>query len=88
MSSLLGLTPEQQAEEVNGIRRDKRCNVVPESTHEPKDKKISLWNIFFGTEKDDFSKSLENFTLLWGFITIPKRFQRLWMVCLRTRLYI
>ena len=79
MSSLLGLTPEQQAEEVNGIRRDKRCNVVPESTHEPKDKKISLWNIFFGTDKDDFSKSLENFTLLWGFITIPKRFQRLFV---------
>jgi hypothetical protein len=73
------LTPEQQAEEVNGIRRDKRCNVVPESTHEPKDKKLSLWNIFFGTSKDDFSKSLENFTLLWGFIRIPKRFQRLFV---------
>jgi hypothetical protein len=79
MNSLLGLTPEQQAEEVKGIRRDTRCNVVPESTHEPKSKKISLWNIFFGSEQDDFSKSLENFTLLWGFITIPKRFQRLFV---------
>lgn len=79
MNSLLNLTPEQQAEEVKGIRRDARCNVVPESTHEPKSKKISLWNIFFGSEQDDFSKSLENFTLLWGFITIPKRFQRLFV---------
>ena len=79
MNSLLNLTPEQQAEEVKGIRRDARCNVVPESTHEPKSKKISLWNIFFGSDQDDFSKSLENFTLLWGFIRIPKRFQRLFV---------
>lgn len=79
MNSLLNLTPEQQAEEVKGTRRDTRCNVVPESTHEPKSKKISLWNIFFGSDQDDFSKSLENFTLLWGFITIPKRFQRLFV---------
>jgi hypothetical protein len=79
MNSLLNLTPEQQAEEVKGIRRDTRCNVVPESTHEPKSKKISLWNIFFGSDQDDFSKSLENFTLLWGFIRIPKRFQRLFV---------
>jgi hypothetical protein len=79
MNSLLNLTPEQNAEVVRGIRRDTRCNVVPPTIHEPKSKKISLWNIFFGTIEDDFSKSLENFTLLWGFIKIPKRFQRLFV---------